>query len=128
MGTRTQARTSIALAMVCAALLLAGCGRFGASPPGEPGEVVTVVGTVEAVDVSEMAVDGPARIRLWTEEHGRVRVLVAACEGPCSLKAVQRLGDLGQGERWRVRAEVDADGDLLVYDEELHGFAPADVD
>ncbi len=118
----------VALVTVCAALLLAGCSQVSVSPVGETGELVTVTGTVQSVDVSDMAVDGPARIRLRTEQHGRVLVLVAACEGPCSLRAVQQLGQVEQGERWRVTAEVDADGDLLVYEDESHSMVPAGSD
>lgn len=123
---RTSARlTAIALSLAWATLLLAGCSQVSTSPVGDPGEVVSVTGTVESVDVSEMQVDGPARIRLRTEEHGRVTVLVPACEGPCALKAVQRLGELQRGARWRVTAEVTTDGGLSVHDDALHGLAPA---
>lgn len=106
--------------------LVAACSSLTTAPVGEPGEVVTVVGAVKSVDASAMAVDGPAKIHLRTEDHGRLVVLVPACEGPCARQAVERLGRMRPGDRWTVTGEVNADAELVVYDDALHSLTPTE--
>lgn len=114
----------VVLLALLGALLLAGCGGSDAARLGEAGEVVSVTGTVESVDASAMAVDGPAEIILNSEEHGDVLVLVAACEGPCSRQAVERLSELEEGEVWRATGELGSEGRLRIDDPASHGLAP----
>lgn len=120
---RTGALVVIALA-VLGALLLAGCGEPDGARLGGAGEVVSVTGTVTSVDSSAMAVDGPAEIILRSEEHDNVMVMVAACEGPCSRQAVERLSELGEGEVWRATGELDSGGRLWIDDPVKHGLDP----
>ncbi len=109
----------------CGWPVLAGCGLLDADPLGEAGQVVTVVGTVRELDSSEMAVDGPGRIELRSDRHGRVAVFIQSCMGPCALEAVEAfLQQMEEGERWQVTGEVTPEGDLSLYDDNLHGLTP----
>lgn len=121
-----ESRTSkVGVWTVVLMLALAACNPVGLGPPGEPGEVVTVEGEVRQVDMSEMAVDGPGRIRLRTAEHGRVTILVQSCLGPCVLEAVEALGQMERGERWQATGELQEDGEIVIYEASAHELRPS---
>ena len=97
---------------------------YGCSTPNQDGSssaggIRTVEGTVEAIDLTEMAVDGPGLVRVEPDDGKAVDLLVSACEGPCSFQANEALLTLSVGDRVRARGE-HRDGQLLIYDDELH--------
>jgi hypothetical protein len=89
---------------------------------GVEGEVVTVTGAVQSIDVSPMAYDGPAEIRLLIDGNGVVVVYVQSCLGGCALEAVDQLHEVEQWETWQVTGEVQDDGSLLVYTDFEHSL------
>lgn len=101
--------------------LVACAGLFG-RPAGEVGEVVTVQGTVQEVDLTAMAADGPAVIRVSTDGYGQVTIYVQSCLGGCALKAVDQLDQVQPGQVWRATGEVLGDGSLAIYRDEVHGL------
>lgn len=111
--------------MLLNAATLASCASPQGILPAEVGQVVQLSGTVIQVDSSQMAVDGPARITLAVEGYSNVVVFVAACEGPCSLSAVQQLPFVEPGEIWQVRGEVRQDGGILIDRQSQHSLEPA---
>ena len=107
-------------------LILAGLGACvpAGQPLGETGSIATINGTVASIDTSEMAVDGPARIVLNSDQYGKVTVLVASCLGPCALDVVERLDSIQTGDRWQARGEVEGENTLVIYDEAEHSLEP----
>jgi hypothetical protein len=103
---------------------LTACSQLARSL-GSEGELATVTGTVESVDISPMAYDGPAELRIRSQEHGLIRVYVSACMGPCALDAVNALSEIRPGESWRATGEVSGDHELALYDPVKHVLVPA---
>lgn len=121
MGERFRRVTSMLLA-IGLSLTLSACRSASVEPLGAEGQVTTVVGEVLSVDASEMAVDGPGRIELWTQEHGEITVLLPSCMGPCARQALESFFEMEEEERWEITGEVSADGGLSVHDDSLHGL------
>lgn len=103
-------------------MAVAACGFLGLRSLGEVGDVVTIEGTVRSIDLSPMAVDGPAELRIRADGYGPVTVYVQSCLGGCALEAVDQLGQVERGERWRVRGELLEDGSLVLYTDREHGL------
>ena len=108
--------------VAAAALAVPSCTGIFPHPLGEVGQVVTVIGQVQSIDVSPMAVDGPAEILLQIDGNGLVTVYVQSCLGGCALNAVNQLYEVEQWETWQVTGEVQADGSLMVYTDSEHSI------
>lgn len=108
------------------ALTLAACGSASAEPLAEAGQIMTVRGEVQSINLDPMAVDGPGEVVLETEKHGTVLVYVAACFGPCVPEANDHLFEMEPGGRWLATGEVQEDGSLLIYVEGEHSLTPLD--
>lgn len=102
-------------------LALTACG-LGLRSLGEVGDVVTVEGRVRSIDVSPMAYDGPAVLRLRADGYGAVTIYIQSCLGGCALEAVDQLANIEAGERWQVRGELMDDGSLVLYTDRDHGL------
>jgi hypothetical protein len=108
-------------ALVLAALaILPACARVADDPVGAEGELATVSGVIESIDVSKMAVDGPAVIEVRSQAHGLVTVFVSPCMGPCVPEAVDALGRIEVGQTLWVIGEVGGRDELAVYDHRAH--------
>lgn len=105
-------------ALVCAVLACA-CSTQDQGGQGSTGGIRTVQGSIVAIDLTQMAVDGPGLVRVEPDDGKAVDLLVSACEGPCSIQANETLPTLSIGDRVRARG-AGRDGELVIYDDELH--------
>ena len=116
-------KNKIGLSMILfLSLIMTACGLIGDQPLGQPGEQTAVQGEVISVDLSPMAVDGPAEIEIVSQEHGRVLVLVQPCFGDCSRQAVEQLELIQPGQVWRAMGEVAEEDALVLYREGQHSL------
>jgi hypothetical protein len=108
--------------MLLVGIVLAGCGPQAL---GEVGQVVTVTGQVESIDLTPMAADGPAEIVLRTESSRQVTVYVASCFGGCAQAAYDQLPEIEAGQTWQATGELQEDGSLSIYTDEGHSLSAA---
>ena len=106
-------------------LLVAVLGACSPQSLGEVGEVVSVIGEVQTIDISPMAADGPAKLEMRTEAGRLVTVYVQSCFGGCAHVAVDKLWQIEPGQTWQVSGEVQQDGSLAVYTDEAHAIEQA---